>query len=229
MNMKYKNPLLSMTITVFLLTSICSGSRMTAQTDTLENRSQFLFPDFGMSLIKLKTGEAVTTNTNFNIVTGRMTFYQNNKYTDLNKPEAVDTIFLQNKRFIYYKSTFLEVVVNAPVSLYIQHKGELKSTGRPGAYGIKTQTAGPNAVSQLVTNTKIYDLKVLENYIVIPSLLFWVKFNNKMNCIQSERQFLKLFPSNEDKIKQFISQSHLNLKSQDDMIALVIYCNRLIQ
>jgi hypothetical protein len=202
--------------------------QMTAQTDSLINRSQFLFPDFSRSVVKLKTGKIITAMMNYNTITQKMTFSQNGTLSDLNKPEAVDTILIQNKKFIFYKDEFLEVIVNARISLFIQHKSDLKSSGRPGAYGTTSHTLGPTSVSKLYSDNEGYDLNVPENYSVVQSPWYWMKINNTMSRIDSERQFLKLFPKNVEEIKQFIYKSDINIKKQEDLIKLVTYCNNLI-
>jgi len=202
--------------------------QVTAQPDSLISRSQFLFPDFSRSVVKLKTGKIITAMMNYNTITQKMTFSQNGTLSDLNKPEVVDTILIQNKKFIFYKNEFLEVIVNARVSLFIQHKSDLKSSGRPGAYGTTSHTLGPTSVSKLYSDNKGYDLNVPENFSVVQSPWYWMKINNTMSRIDSERQFLKLFPKNVEEIKQFIYKSDINIKKQEDLIKLVTYCNNLI-
>ncbi len=219
-------PIRKMIISVIII--FCEVTKLTAQTDSLIKRSQFLFPDFSMSVVKLKTGETIIANMNYNTITQKMTFSQNGALTDLNKPEAVDTILLQNKKFIFYKNAFLEILVNARVSLYIQHKNDFKSSGRPGAYGTTSHTLGPTSVSTLYSENKAYDLNVPENFSVVPSPFYWVRINNVMHRIDSERQFLKLFPKNGEEIKQFINKSDINIKKQEDLLRLVKYCNDLI-
>lgn len=200
---------------------------VTAQTDSLSKNSQFLFPDFSKSVIRLKTGEIITANLNYNTVTQKMTFSQNGSLTDLNKPEAVDTILLQNKMFIPYKDVFLEILLNARVSLYIQHKGDLKSGGRPGAYGTTSHTLPPTSVSTYYSDNKSYELNLPENFSVVPTPLYWIKIDNTMTRIDSKRQFLKLFPKNQEELIQFIDRSDINFKRQEDLIKLVDFCNSL--
>jgi peptidase E len=55
-------------------------------------------------------------------------------------------------------------------------------------------------------------LNVPENFSVIQSPFYWVKINNTMSSIDSERQFLKLFTKNVEEIKQFINKSDINIK-----------------
>jgi hypothetical protein len=201
--------------------------KLTAQTDSISNLSQFLFPDFTTAVVKLKTGDSFTAIMNYNTVTEKMIFNQNGTLMDLNKPETVDTIFLQNKKFVFIEKTFCEVLVNAPVSLFIEHKSDLTSTGRPSAYGLKTQTLGTTSISTFYSENNAYNLKLPENFKVTPSPVSWVRIDNVMHRFLTVRQFLKIFPAKSEELKQFIDQSNIDIKKFDDLIKLVNYCNGL--
>jgi hypothetical protein len=211
-------------VTVFLFTVI----HLSAQTDTLANLPQFLLPHFTTTVMKLKTGVSLSAIMNYNTLTGKMTFYQNGTFMDLNKPETVDTIYLQEKKFVFIEKAFYEVLVSAYVSLFIQYRSDLRSSGRPAGYGTTSQTIGPTSVSTLYSsNNNSYNLKLPENYKVTPSQVNWIRMNNVMYRFQTERQFLKIFPAKENEIKQFIDKFKLNLNEKDDLIRLVNYCNGL--
>jgi len=205
----------------------CQVIPAVSQTDSVIRSSQFLFPEFSIALLKLKTGEIVKADMNYNTITQKMTFSQNGSLSDLNKPEAVDTIIIQNKKFIPFRNAFLEVLVNDRIPLYIQHKSNLRSGGRTGAYGTKSQTLGTNTISTLYSENKTYDLSLTENFNVVPSPLFWIKTINEMHRIDSEHQFIKLFPKREEQIRQFIKEYTISFKKQEDLIKLVNFCNGL--
>jgi hypothetical protein len=103
---------------------------LTAQTDSIENLPQYLYPDFTKSLVKMKNGESLTAILNYNTVTEKMIFYQNGSLMTLAKPETVDTVFLHNSKFVFYENVFYEVVPGIPVSLLIQHRSILVSPDR---------------------------------------------------------------------------------------------------
>lgn len=216
---------------IFAMVLFCLAISLKAQTDSIANLPQFLFPDFGMSVVKLKTGVSFTAIMNYNTLTEKMTFYQNGVFMDLNKPKTVDTIFLQNTKFVFLEKAFCEVLVNAPVSLFIQHRSELKSTGRSGAYGIASQSVGPtSSLSRYLSDdNKTYNLKLPEDYNVIPSNYYWIMKDSILTRINSERQFLKLLPTLGADIKSYINETKINIKRQEDLIRLVKYCNQILK
>jgi hypothetical protein len=216
-------------IFIFLIIlHFCNNQQINAQNDSIANLPQYLFPEFTNCTIRLKTGVTITAVMNYNTLTEQMTFYQNGTLMDLNKPETVDTIFLQNTKFIFFENMFYEVLVKAPVALFIQHKSDLTSTGNPAAYGTTSQTVGPTSVSKLYSNNnRTYNLKLPENSKVTPSPVYWIRINNVMNSFQTERQFLKNFPTKKDEIKRFIDQSKIKINRMEDLIKLINYCNTL--
>jgi hypothetical protein len=217
--------------TLFSIILLWSGPILSAQSDSTSNLRQFLFPEFSPGIVRLKSGESFTSLMNFNTVTGNMTFNQSGNLSDLNKPEIVDTISIQKRTFVFHEKVFLEVLVNAPVSLFIQHRSELTSTGRPGAYGITSQSVGPtSSLSRyLGDDNKTYNLKLPEDYKVTPSNYFYIRKDSILNRINSERQFLKLFPTREADIKAYINETKINIKRQEDLIRLVKYCNQILK
>jgi hypothetical protein len=214
-------------VIIFGIIIFCVVTQLTAQIDSLSNRAQFLYPDFSTGVVKMKDGKTTSATMNYNTLTEKMTFYQNGTLMDMIKPETVDTITLQNNKFVFLEDAFLEVLVNGHVTLFIQHKSDLSSTGRPGPYGTKSQTSGPVSVPKLYTLNNTYNLKLPVEYVVTPSPVNWIRIDNEMHKILSNRQFFKLFPGNEDKIKEYINKNKLNIKKTDDLVKIVIYCNTL--
>ena len=211
---------------IFAIALSCIAMQLTAQPDSISNLPQFLYPGFARSIVKLKSGEKRTAMMNYNTVTEKMTFYQNGALLNMNNPEAADTIFLQNAKFVFHENGFYEVLVNAPISLYIQHKSNITFSGKPAAYGTSSETAGSTSISK-VYDDKAYNFKLPDNFKVTSSPVYWIRMNNVMYRFMSERQFLKIFPTKEGEIKKFINQSNINLKKRDDLIKLVTYCNEL--
>jgi hypothetical protein len=212
--------------TIFVIALLCLSMQSIAQTDSIRNLQQFLYPDFARGVVKLKSGPNRAAMMNYNTVTGKMIFYQDGQLLDLNKPETVDTIFLQTAKFVFIENEFYELLVNAPVTLFIHHGSNITSSGKPAAYGTPSETASSTSISKIYDD-KTYNFKLPENFKVTPSPVYWVRMNNVMYKFASERQFLKIFPTKVAEIKNFINQSNINVKKQDDLIKLVTYCNTL--
>lgn len=214
------------TVAVFLLSFI---KPLAAQPDSLANLPQYLFSRFDTSIVKLKTGELTKLTMNYNTLTEKLAFFQKGKLLDITKPETIDTVCIQKRVFIPVEGAFYEVILNAGVSFFIQHKSDLISEGRPAALGTTSQTSGVTSVSKFVGDRNSYNLKLPENFRVKPYDIYWVRTNNEMHRFLNEHQFLKIFPANGDALKDFINRSHIKLNKNEDLLKLANFCNEIMK
>jgi hypothetical protein len=177
----------------------------------------------------MKSGQTNSAVLNYNTVDEEMVLKQNGTYFVLDKPEDVDTIFIQNQKFIYVGKAFYEILISGTVSIYIQHKSRYTSAGTATAYGLTSQTNGSNSAVMVQAGNQIKNFDLPDNVIVAPAIAYWIKKNNEMFKFTSERQFLKIFPEKESEIKEFIRSSNLDLKVREDLIKLGGFCNGLIK
>ena len=122
-----------------LLVAVIIGlmtSGINAQNEAPPPLPQFLFPAFAKGIVKMKDGRKLAAVLNYNMVDEEMIFEQNKKYMIVDKPEEIDTVYLQNRRFVFIDKVFYEVVASGKVTLYIQHKSRYTEKGTPTAYGM---------------------------------------------------------------------------------------------
>lgn len=209
---------------LFLITNNLIG-----QNSQKKSYPQLLFPDFTKSLIKMKSGKTYTASLNYNTVDEEMIFNQNGVYMVLDKPDEIDTVYLQNQKFVYIGKAFYEILVKGPVSIYIEHKSHYTSAGSPTAYGMTSQTNASISVSVARTGNQVRTLDVPDNVKISDITVFWAKINDQMHKFGSERQFIKLFPEHESDIKDFIKTNKIDINFNEDLIKLGKYCNTLIK
>lgn len=214
---------------IILIVAICSMAiQLTAQTNSNGNFLQYLFPDFTKGLVRMKTGNSYNAVLNYNTVTENMVWEKDGKLLDLTNMESVDTIFLQNRKFVPSNEVFFEVLVKAPISLFIQHKSNLVQAGSPSGYGTTSQTASIKNLSSVSLKSGTYNLEIPSEYDIKPSPVFWIRKSNIMFSFLNKRQFLKIFPGESNEIEKFIKQNHINIENPDDLVNLVNYCNQIV-
>ncbi len=196
------------------------------QVDTIKNNSQFYFPEFIEGSVKLKTGKIIVRPLNYNLLSEKMTFMDQGRIMDLTNPEAVDTVYIRDKKFVFYDNVFLEVAEEGPVSLFFEHTGTAVSTGHEGPYGTKSQTTGPTSLKRLVSDANTYNLKLPEEFKVVRSFVVYVKVSDEMNKVVTTKQFIKLFPGKQDSLKQFIKKNRLKIDNAQDVKQMVSFVNR---
>jgi len=195
--------------------------------DTLQNLPNLLFPKFTKGIVKLKDGKAYTAILNYETVEQEMIFLQNKYTIILDNPQLIDTILLNNKRFVPFQKGFYEVVVKAPITLFIQHKCYVESLGTPIGYGAMSQTTPSSYVRQVFDRSGSIGLKIPDNFKVVDDSDYWVRWVNGMEKFNTKSQFLKIFPDKEKELKQFISKNKTDFTQPPEVARLINFANEV--
>ena len=198
-----------------------------AQGEPQEGSPNLVMPRFEQATVKLKNGKSYSAVMNYEKTEQQMIILRNDEYFLFKDKQAVDTIFMGGRTFVPAEEGFLEVLVNAPVSLYFMHKASLESEGSTVAYGAKTNTAGITHITTIFGAEGAIVLKVPENYKVVDESSMWIGKNGSLEKISNKKQFLKLFNDRKDDLSQFMKENKTNFGNADDVTRLVLYCNTL--
>ena len=198
-----------------------------AQTTPDGSAPQFLFPEFSMSKVKMKNGSSQSIILNYNTVSEKMVYDKANNLYDMLNTEMIDTVFIQDCKFVPAGKVFYEVLLAESISLFVQYKGELMSPGAVAGYGGTSRVSNTKNLSSVNLSSGYYNLKLPADYTVRLDQVYWIRKDNNMFTYTSERQFLKLFPDKEAELKQFIKKYHINFDKLPDQIRLVERLNEL--
>lgn len=214
-------------IVIVLITGILTGfsKQLFGQSNQDGSMPQYLYEDFGKSTVLMKNGQVQTPQMNYNMITGMMVFFRADKYYDLMNPEMVDTVFLNDSRFIPVGKAFYEVIVSGPVSFFIQHKGSLLPAGKEVGYGGTSQVASTDQISNITLSSGQYNLRLPPAYIVRVAPVFWIRRDNEMSSFETEKQFLKIFPGQEEQIKTFMKENKLRVSRPADLATIIKHLN----
>lgn len=212
----------SLTVSLLLLFVV---SLKAQEIDTLQNLPNLLFPKFTKGILKLKDGSVYTAILNYETVEQEMIFLQKKLTIVLDKPQQVDTVFLYNKIFVPFEKGFYELVLKAPITLFIQHKSYVESLGTPIGYGAMSQTTPSSYVRQVFDRSGSIGLKIPPNYKVVDDSDYWVRWVNGMENFSTKSQFLKIFPDKEKELKQFINKNKIDFTIPSDVARLITFAN----
>jgi hypothetical protein len=214
--------------TLLFLLFLTFTFQLEGQTNSDISTSQFLYLDFVMSEVKLKNGQTQHYLMNFNTISEKMAFKKDEKIFDIINPESVDTIFIQNSKFIPVGNFFYEVLLAAPVTFFIQYKGSLVPAGTPAGYGGTSQLASTKVLNSISFSHGTYNLALPPEYNVKVDLVYWVRINNNMSDFENQKQFLNQFPDKESELKQFIKHNRIKFDKKSDMLELAWYINSIV-
>lgn len=225
--MPVKTDLLVKRIAIFI--SICILC-VPAFAQNLANRkelSHYVFPEFVQGAVLKKSGERYTTRLNYNSLTQEMIFEEGGKKLALAQPEAIDTVFAGDKKFVPAGTGFYEVATVTPVQIYIRHKCQVTPPGTEAGFGGTSQTSASHAVNTLMRSGRAFALKLPDGYQVTPQTEYWLKSGKQMQRISNLKQLQKAFPGKSDAIAAYARQHKISFLHPDDVIKLVEYCNTL--
>lgn len=226
-NMKNLNIRLKESFVIFLLIVFGHTSPLKAQTNSDGSSPQFLYPDFTRSKVRMKNGQNQSAVLNYNIVSEKMVYQKDNNLYDMVNTEMIDTVFLQDDKFVPSGKGFHEILLAAPLTLFVQHKGELLPPGTPSGYGGTSQVSNTKLLSSIQLSSGYFNLKLPADYIVKSDPVFWIRKDSSMYSFMNERQFLKIFPDKEKDLKQFIKQNRIKFDNLYSMVKLAEYFNKM--
>lgn len=198
-----------------------------SQSKSAMNMDQYLFPEFTACIIKSKTGTETTVAGNYNTITGKRAFLKDNALYGLALANQADTITFGNRHFVPFGEVFQEVVVNGPITLFIQHESRLIPPGQPVGYGGTSRTSKVDTYSNISTQGGIYGLEVPPDFEIKYMPVYRIRRDGEMRSFLGRKQFLKIFPEHKKEIGTFIKSYRIKMENREDLIKLVRYCNVL--
>jgi hypothetical protein len=220
--MKHHARFLAAFLIMLAPTGICRS-----QDSPAVNMSQYLFPEFTTCTIRSSSGTISTENGNYNTITGKMAFLKGTTIYGLALARQADTITFGNRHFVPFGEVFHEVVVNAHITLFIQHESRLISPGQPVGYGGTSKVSKVNTYSHLTTQSGIYSLEIPPDFEIKYMPLYRIRRDGELHSFLGRKQFIKIFLEYKKEISSYIKSQGIKMEDRDDLIKLVSYCNTL--
>jgi len=180
----------------------------------------YTFDAFQDGTVVLKSGQKHTQKMNYNLVTKEMIFEQNGKYLAVSNPASVDTVFFGQRRFVPGEKLFYEYLAGTTSPLFVEYNCTIKTPGSNTGYGT-SNTAAVTSYNALLTSGAAYELKLPDDFQVIPGRVFSIRRNGEYVKFANESQFTRIFADKKDQIKAYLSANKTNFSKAEDLIPLV--------
>jgi len=210
-------------LTVVLL---CVTSGLKAQTEEITYPEQFLLQNFLNGKVLLKGGSGYDMLMNYNLVFEKVVIIQADKICDLSNPGSVDTIFLDNRKFIPAGQMFYEVLVTKPIILFVQHRSKVSLPPRMDSYGKIPETGAIDAKKILIIGNKS-NISSDQELVFTKEEIYWVQVGNELQSFRDTPGLVKIFPDLKNEMKQYIRQNKVKFDNPVSVAKLAIYCNSL--
>lgn len=209
-------------LTLFLLlsTTVCLKAQ---ETVTL---SHYLFPDFQPGVVLLKNGVRNNAKLNYNAASEEMVFDENGKTLAIGDAvlPQIDTVFVADEKFIRINNKFVRILIDKPeIDLFVEHKCRLIPPGKPAAYGGTSQTSSTTSYSSILSDGRVYDLKLPDDYKIIPYNVFWLNRNGKLQSFSNLGQLKKIYRDKKKLVGDYLKKNEVKLANEKSVEKAITY------
>lgn len=186
--------------------------------------TQYLFPEFKEGSVLQKSGTVTKTQLNYNTLTQEMIFKQGEQFLALDKIQEIDTVYLNNKKFVPGDNLFYEIATQTPVALLLQHTSDIMPSGNETGFG-KSQTTAVTNITDLKRGGRAYSLSLPDEYSFKNKTACFLKKEGKYILITNIKDIKKVFADKESVIEDYTKKNKVNFKKPETVAALIEFCN----
>jgi len=186
----------------------------------------FLYKDFKDGYVLMKSGVVEEAPLNYNSEDQGIYFIRNGKQMILTGLEEIDTIYLQNKKFVPLKSALFEVITDSTETFaFISYSNKIKPLVATADQGGSSKKSS-NQVSNTVTS--VYVNGVNQNHVAVEiSKHYWIIRKKKIHRADNITQVKKIFPDRSREIEKFITDNNISFVSDADILKLARFIQNL--
>lgn len=210
---------------VFIILFVLAAVKVMCQSNEVDGAPQYLFNSFSSGNVLFKTSKMGEAVMNYNMVTEKIVFEQDGQLLDMINIHTIDTIYLQDCKFIPVGEVFYEVIATAsPLPLFIQHQGKLLPPDNTVAYGGSSLLSPPTRISNLQYPGGYYNyLQLSYDYKVEINPVYWLMKENEMISFSNVKELKKLFHEKGGEIEKYIKKNRLKLERKEDLIKIISF------
>lgn len=190
---------------------------------------QFLFPVFADGVIIMKDASKSEARLNYNMVEEAMISEKDGVYWRSQNPALIDTIYLQNRKFVPVDNAFYEILAIGEATFFLENKSNYVSVGEDIGYGAKSHSIDHTELTRFETWSSVATVELPKNVTISKVSVNWVRRNGSMQRFNSEKQLLKMFSEKKIRISDYIDKQKINLKVREDLIKLGNFCNEPVK
>lgn len=204
---------------------------ITGKSSAQEGKSEYLFNDFQKSLIYYKDGRVFSVKVNYNLARNAFMFIDENDNNNIKlfaEPDMVRTLKIDNRIFQLDSKGLAQEHLNQEPYLAVTYRGKSRPEGKQVGYGGRSETASVDSYSSIQSGGHSYNLETEKIILADVEKRYTIKKNKKQKQFQSSKQFLKLYPKEqEETIKAYIKSNKINFDEPQQVLQLVKYAEAL--
>lgn len=192
---------------------------------TNANAKVYLLEDFTEGKALMKNGSVETAEFNYDPLNQSIIFKKGKEVMTLTGLDEIDTVYIDNKKFVALNNVAYEVAASAPVSLLVSYSLKSKSlTATTDHNGTSTQST--NQVSNTVSDA--YMIRRYQGkfgYTIINQ--YWLKKGDRLYKANTEKQIINMFPGKSNEINTYLENNKPDFNKVSHVGRLIKFCNTL--
>ena len=203
---------------LFILTVAFLGTRVHAQKVHIYH---YVFDTFQKGKVKVKTGVTSEQTINYNILTNEMIYDDGGKFMAIGNAADVDTVFINDRKFVPVANKFYEVLTNTAAPLMMEFTATIEQPGASVGYGNASAATNATSINTLVQSGDVYGLKLPDDFKVTPGYVFYILKDGNYQKFSSAKQLANIFPDKKQMINDLLKKNKTKFSRREDLIALL--------
>jgi len=186
----------------------------------------YLFDDFQNGRITMKPKTDVKVKFNIDAACQKIYYYQGEVLMELVNLHLIDTIFVNDRRFVWKNDCLCEKVPLGNGEVYINWLLRSSFVGKEGAMGLTTQgkaetyyVPGLNSKYALETRGKYKDETEVWN--TRNENTYYFSLEGKDLKVRRPKEIYKVFPQYEEELSSFIRKNNLVMTNANQALAII--------
>lgn len=186
--------------------------------------THYIFPEFVDGVVLMKNGRKNEASINYNSLSEEMIFEKNGIKLAFGKAETelVDTIFMEDRKFVTLNNKFVELLYQSKSNLYAEYRCKIQAPGKSVGFGGTSETAAVDNYSTIQGNA-LYELELPEGYKSNPYIIYWLKKDGELKELINMRKLMNLYGEKKDLFKAYVNKHNVKFEEPQDIQGLVKY------
>lgn len=187
---------------------------------------RYLNPEFIKGRVYFKSNNYTERLLNYNYLVGEVEFIQDSDTLSLVSKNDIKSIIISQDTFYYDNGYIMQIKSGSP-KVGVRESYEFKEIKKKDPYGLSGSGGASNTYTSLPQDGKYYELKVNYDMKFERTKVYYISKFKNVFVLYNKKNVFKLFSKNNDKIKSFIKTNKTKFDSEDDLLKLSEFLEKL--
>ena len=214
--------------TIFLCILFCAKYTFVFTQATYDNLEglPYLLSAFQPGKLYYNNGNIQDRDVNYYLITGELVVLINDRIVPLTLVTTLDSVVLDDMRFVKVEDRFYELVYEGSVDLLVFHKEETHREAEKGAYGTQSQTAKVDELwEHKQTQSANYSLEWNDAFKRFDKSEFLLYDGEILSPAAKLNDYSLVFGKSKKELKAYVSENDIKFNELSSVKQFVRFCD----